>query len=67
MAIPLYTVIVGAYNNDSEGRCRIKSLELNLVPGNYTEFIINDLKPSDTLFKWSNYIKGVVANFKGTF
>jgi galactokinase len=65
MAIPLYTIIVGARNNDPEGRCRIKSLEPNLLPGDYTEFIINDLKPSDTLYKWSNYIKGVVANFKG--
>ena len=65
MAIPLYTIIVGAINNDVDGKCSIKSLEPSLETSNYVEFFINDLKRSENKFKWSNYVKGVVANFKG--
>jgi hypothetical protein len=65
MAIPLYTIIVGGINNEIDGKCRIKSLEASLEPSNYIEFSINDLSRSEKMFKWSNYIKGVIANFKG--
>ena len=65
MAIPLYTIIVGAFNNETEGKCRIKSLEPSLAPMNYVEFSINNITPSEKLFKWSNYVKGVIAGFKG--
>ena len=70
MAIPLYTVIVGAKNNSDQNNnqnrlCRVKSLEPSLGENNYIEFSLNDLKQRDKSQNWANYIIGVVANFEG--
>ncbi|CAF0702846.1 unnamed protein product [Brachionus calyciflorus] len=70
MAIPLYTVIVGARNNSDQNNnqnklCRVKSLESSLGENNLIEFSLNDLKKRDRSENWANYIIGVVANFEG--
>lgn len=66
MAIPLYTVIVGAKNNCPNRICRIKSLEPSLGTYNIVEFSLDNLKPLDAPFKWANYLIGVISLFKGT-
>lgn len=67
MAIPLYTIIVGSINNNSNKTCRIKSLEPSLGDNNLVEFNLDDLKhEKDKTRSWANYLIGVVANFKGT-
>ncbi len=65
MAIPLYTIIVGAKNNDPNGMCRIKSLEPSLGSDNFVEFSLENLKPLEGRLKWANYMIGVVSLFKG--
>lgn len=71
MAIPLYTVVVGAIkklddNNNKNTVCRIRSLEASLGDKNYVEFDLNDLHKRDKSENWTNYIIGVVANFEGS-
>ena len=66
MAIPLYTVIVGAKNNNPDRICRIKSLEPSLGSNNIVEFSLDELKPLSGPLKWANYIIGVVSLFKGS-
>ncbi|XP_074648613.1 galactokinase-like [Tubulanus polymorphus] len=65
MALPEVTVIVGA-KNDSNA-CRIQTLAENADQPNYVEFPLasaeQPLKPGKPT--WSNYVKGVIANFKG--
>ena len=68
MAIPLYTVIVGAANNRTDQLCRVKSLEASLGEHNTVEFSLAEqpLKAKeDKSFYWANYLIGVVANFLG--
>lgn len=65
MAIPLYTIITGRKNNNSDKQCRVKSLETNLAENNYIEFSLNDLKPLNKSHNWANYITGVCAFFEG--
>lgn len=65
MAIPLYTVVVGAKNNNPDRICRIKSLEPSLDSNNYIEFSLDAPKPMEAPYKWANYIIGVVALFEG--
>jgi galactokinase len=65
MAIPLYTIVVGALNQSKDRVCRIKSLENTLRNNNYVEFCLDDLKSSIKPGSWSNYVIGVVACFKG--
>ncbi len=65
MAIPLYTIIVGRKNNNSDRQCRIKTLESNLAQNNYVEFSLNGLKSLNKPLNWANYIIGVCAFFDG--
>jgi galactokinase len=69
MAIPLYTIIVGAKNNHVNKVCRVKSLEASLASNNSVEFSLNEnLRPiTDKTLKWANYVIGVVANFHGNY
>lgn len=66
MAIPLYTVIVGRKNDC--GVCRI----LTLCPFADHPKIVEIPLPSNKKPllpghpKWANYVKGVIANYKGT-
>lgn len=64
MAIPLYTILVGAKNNDPNKTCRVKSLEPALGSNSLIEFSLNDLKQRDRSLNWINYVIGVVANFE---
>ncbi len=66
MAIPLYTIIVGAKNNHPEKICRVRSLESFLGEHNTIEFSLDDLKHKEKPYHWANYIIGVVANFDGS-
>ena len=65
MAIPLFTIIVGAPNNDPNRICRVMSLEPSLGEKNYVEFGLNDLKPVEQTHRWANYIIGVITYFQG--
>jgi galactokinase len=65
MAIPLYTIMVGALNKNPSRVCRIKSLESCLGENNVIEFSLDELKHQDKPYNWANYIIGVVANFDG--
>ncbi|XP_061182556.1 galactokinase-like [Saccostrea echinata] len=66
MALPQVTVLVG---RKSEGNlCRVLTLADSVDAPNYVEFPVpsaeTPLKPGTP--KWANYVKGVVANYKGT-
>ncbi|XP_075224758.1 galactokinase-like [Lycorma delicatula] len=64
MALPLVTIVVGKKNNSDD--CRIKTLSENCDKPTLVVFSISErqnLKPGNP--KWANYIKGVIANFKG--
>ncbi|GAB6021267.1 Galactokinase [Chamberlinius hualienensis] len=66
MAIPLYTVIV-ARKNDT-GTCRVCTLSSNADEPRLVEFKVpwDEDKPlTPGLPKWANYVKGVIAFFKG--
>lgn len=65
MAIPLYTIIVGAKNSQSNRTCRVKSLEPSLGDKNLVEFSLDNLKQRDKSENWTNYVIGVVSNFEG--
>ena len=66
MALPLYTIIVGARNNDPSRTCRIRSLEKSLEGNSIVEFNLDNLKPLSKPLNWANYMIGVIANFQGT-
>lgn len=66
-ALPLVSVFVGRENGTSQ--CRVVSLADGIDSPNYVEFPApsggTPLEPGSP--KWANYVKGVVANYKGTF
>lgn len=62
-ALPIVTILAGSKNNSNN--CKIKTLH-----GNFDETVVEfpipklvPLKPG--LPNWANYVKGIVANFKG--
>ncbi|KAH3862248.1 galactokinase-like [Dreissena polymorpha] len=65
MALPLVTVFVGRKNGSTQ--CRVETLSQGVDAPTYAEFPVPSeqtaLKPG--LPKWVNYVKGVVANYKG--
>jgi galactokinase len=67
MAIPLFTIMVGRENKDSNKMCRVKSLEKTLNESNYVEFSLSNLVANKKPLDWSNYIIGVTAFFQGIF
>ncbi|VDI64233.1 galactokinase-like [Mytilus galloprovincialis] len=64
MALPLVTLLVG--KKTDSGICRVLTLA-SIGKDNYVEFPIpsnkNSLSPGEPM--WANYVKGVVANYKG--
>lgn len=66
MAIPLYTLVLGRRTNG--GKCRIYTTSENADEPHFIEFALpsdkQPLQPGTP--KWANYVKGVVATFKGT-
>jgi galactokinase len=66
MAIPLYTVMVGAVNESATRTCRVRSLEPSLGKNNTIEFSLDSLAVvQERPFHWANYIIGVAAYFDG--
>lgn len=67
-ALPMYTVVVGAYNDDGSETCSILTTTDAADDPKLAQFNIptpaNPLVPSKTP-AWANYFKGVVANFHG--
>lgn len=65
-ALPLVTLLVG--KKTDSGICRVLTLA-SIGKDNYVEFPIpsnkNSLSPGEPM--WANYVKGVVANYKGGF
>lgn len=65
MALPLVSVFVGRKNDTDQ--CRVQSLADGIDEPKYVEFPVpseaSPLKPGTP--KWANYVKGVVANYKG--
>jgi galactokinase len=66
MAIPLYTIVVGAVNNSPTKTCRVKTMEGSLGEHNTIEFSLDQLKSQERPYNWANYIIGVVAYFDGS-
>lgn len=64
IALPMVTILVGSKNNSNS--CHIKTLHSNFdeTPVEFPTPSVGPLKPG--LPKWANYVKGVVANFRGT-
>lgn len=64
MALPLVTLVVG--KKTDSGTCRVLTLA-NVGNESYVEFPVPSnkatLSPGEP--KWANYVKGVVANYKG--
>ena len=66
-ALPLVAVFVGRKNESDQ--CKVLTLASGVGQPNYVEFPT----PSDTTPltpgkpHWANYVKGVVANYKGKF
>jgi len=65
MALPLVSVFVG--KKTTSGQCRVLTLAEGVDSPTYTEFTTpTDATPlSPGTPKWANYVKGVVANYKG--
>lgn len=64
IALPLVTILVGSKNDSN--KCHIKTLHGN-IDETTVEFPVPKIVPlKPGLPKWANYIKGIVANFKGT-
>ncbi|XP_060567689.1 galactokinase-like [Ruditapes philippinarum] len=65
MALPLVTVLVGKKTDGQQ--CRVLTLTDGVDDPNYVEFPVpsesSPLTPGTP--KWANYVKGVVANYKG--
>ncbi|XP_074601544.1 N-acetylgalactosamine kinase [Brevipalpus obovatus] len=62
MAIPLYTVVVGSANELDV--CRVHTLYEQADKPHQMELKYDQLKPEPPV--WSNYVKGVMANFPGS-
>ncbi|RZF40255.1 hypothetical protein LSTR_LSTR007455 [Laodelphax striatellus] len=64
MALPLVTIAVGRKNGRDQ--IQIKTMSENMGEPTLTSFPIPSVEPlSKGDLKWANYIKGVIANFKG--
>lgn len=64
IALPMVTILVGSKNYSN--KCCIKTLHDN-IDKTTVEFPTSKTAPlKPGLPKWANYVKGVVANFKGT-
>ena len=68
-ALPLMTVIVGKKSTELQ-KCRITTLSPTADHPHSIEFNLPNegdppLKPSSP--SWANYMKGVIANFKGKY
>ena len=65
-ALPMVTVLVG--NKTDTGLCRILTTAPGVDEPKYVEFSLptpdQPLQPAETPF-WANYVKGVVAHYKG--
>ncbi|XP_052791272.1 galactokinase-like [Mya arenaria] len=66
MALPLVSVFVGRKNGTSQ--CRVQTLSQGADDPTYVEFPVpSDATPLNPgVPKWANYVKGVVANYKGS-
>lgn len=59
----MYTVVVGAANNLNVFRIETACAEVDSP--RHLELKLDDLKPGPPV--WSNYVKGVLANYPGLF
>ena len=63
----MVTVVVGKKNN--QDTCKVLTSAEEFADSKYVEFELQadrkNLKPSDP--RWANYVKGVVAHYKGIY
>lgn len=59
----MVTVLVG--NKTETGVCRVLTTAEGVDSPDYVEFPVKGLEPGKP--NWANYVKGVVAHFKGNY